>query len=161
MGVFVTMSSVQDEQEIRELVFTFIAGWNTADGALLASAFAEDADFIAVTGQHGKGREIIGKVHDEILSTVFKGTRNTATVNEIRFLRPDVASVDVTFRIASMPDKPWIPPYSTCGIVATKDDGAWSIAVLRNMIPFERPTGGQLDGEHMQAAKAAMKIGAR
>lgn len=147
------MSKMQDELEIRELVSTFIAGWNAADGQLLSSPFAEDADFIALTGQHGKSRETIGKVHDEILATIFKGTRNTATVNGIRFLRPDVASVDVTFRILPMEDKPWIPPYSTCGLVATKDDGRWSIAVLRNMVPFERPVGGTLDGEFMRAAK--------
>jgi uncharacterized protein (TIGR02246 family) len=155
------MSTHQDEQKISELVATFIGGWNAADGKLLASSFAEDADFVAVTRQHGKGREIIGKVHDEILATVFKGTRNSATVNEIRFLRPDVASVDVTFRIQPMKGKPWIPPYSTCGIVATKDNGSWSIAVLRNMVPFERPTGGRLDEEFMHASRAVMHAGTR
>jgi uncharacterized protein (TIGR02246 family) len=155
------MPTQQDEQEIRELVATFIAGWNTADGKLLSSSFAEDADFIAVTGQRGKGREIIGEVHNEILATVFRGTRNSVTVNEIKFLRPDVASVDVTFRIQPMEGKPWIPPYSTCGFVATKDNGRWSIAVLRNMVPYERPTGGRLDEEFMHASREAMHAGTR
>jgi uncharacterized protein (TIGR02246 family) len=153
------MSTLQDEIAIRELVSTFIDGWNAGDGQLCARPFAVNADFIAVTGQHGRGRDIIGKVHDEILATVFRGTRNSATVNDIRFLRPDVASVDVTFRIQPAADKPWLPPYSTCGIVATKDNGTWSIVVLRNMIPFERPAGGKLDADLMQASREALAAG--
>jgi len=32
-------------------------------------------------------------------------------------------------------------------IVCTKDGGNWSIAVLRNMVPFRRPTAGSLEHE--------------
>jgi uncharacterized protein (TIGR02246 family) len=151
------MSKLQDQRAIQELVSTFIAGWNAGDGQLCAMPFAADAEFIAVTGQRGKGRDVIGKVHDEILATVFRGTRNSATVNEIRFVRPDVAVVDVTFRIQPMADKPWLPPYSSCGFVATKENGSWSIVVLRNMVPFERPIAGPMDRELMQAGREAIR----
>jgi len=153
----VVMPESHDEQEIRDLVAQFVEGWNAGDGDLCARPFAEDAEFTAVTGQHIRGRDLIARGHAEILSTVFRGTRNSATVNEISFLRPDVAVADVTFRIDPIADRPWIPRYSTCGVVATKDHGRWSIAAFRNMVPFERPVAGPLDKQTREAAHAAFE----
>ena len=151
------MTHTRDEEEIRELVATFIEGWNRADGKTCARPFAQHADFTAVTGQRVKGQELIAKAHDEILSTVFRGTHNSATVNDIDFLRPDVAAADVTFRIAPMPDKPWLPPYSTAGLIATKESGHWEIAVFRNMVPFGRPSAGPLDRELLHRRDEVLK----
>ncbi|HEX5230345.1 MAG TPA: SgcJ/EcaC family oxidoreductase [Bryobacteraceae bacterium] len=148
----------QDEDAIRGLVGMFIDGWNAGDGHACARPFAENADFTAVTGQRIKGRDMIGRGHAEILSTVFKGTRNSAVVNEITFLRPDVAVADVTFRIQSDTDKPWLPAYTSAGLVATKEHGAWSIAVFRNLVPFERPIAGPLDWEILEASRMAAGI---
>lgn len=149
------MTKIQDEQAIRELVAAFVAGWNAGDGNACARPFAENADFTAVTGARARGRDLIGRGHAEILATVFRGTRNTGIVNDITFLRPDVAVADVTFRIEPMADKPWLPPYSSCGIVATKENGVWAIAVFRNLVPFGRPVAGPLDKEVLNASKAA------
>jgi uncharacterized protein (TIGR02246 family) len=149
------MTGTSNEQAIRDLVATFIAGWNIGDGRVCAQPFRVDADFTAVNGLRAKGRDLIAKGHDEILSTVFRGTQNSAEVNDITFLRPDVASADVTFRIQPMPDKPWLPRYSSCGIIATRENGAWSIAVFRNMVPFERPLAGPLDRELLARSQAA------
>ncbi len=149
------MTDNRDEGAIRTLVADFVAGWNAGDGDACARPFAVNADFTAVTGQRIKGRDLIGKGHAEILSTVFRGTRNSGRVNDIVFLRPDVALVDVTFRIDPMADKPWLPPYSSCGIVATKENGAWSIAALRNMVPFDRPVAGPLDRQTLDASRRA------
>ena len=145
----------QDEHAIRGLVAAFVAGWNAGDGNACARPFAENADFTAVTGARARGRDLIARGHAEILSTVFRGTTLSATVNDIAFLRPDVAAADVTFRIAPMPDRPWLPPYSSCGLVATKELGAWSIASFRNLVPFGRPVAGALDQELTDTSRAA------
>jgi uncharacterized protein (TIGR02246 family) len=83
---------------IEGLVKTFVDGCNAADGKALAHAFAADADFTAITGLKARGRDIIAKSHDEILSTVYRGSVNSAKVESIRFPRPDVAVAGVTFR---------------------------------------------------------------
>ena len=150
------MTKANDEKAIRRLLETFIEGWNAADGDLLAQP-ADDADFSAVTGQRVKGREVIARGHNDILATVFRGTHNSAEVNDVTFLRPDVALVDVTFRIAPMTDKPWLPPYTTCGIVATREQGRWWIRALRNMIPASRPAGGALDQATLGESRAALE----
>ena len=149
------MNQTEDEQAIRRLVSTFVDGWNAGDGEACARPFAQNADFTAVTGARAVGRDLIARGHAEILSTVFRGTVLTATVNDIAFLRTDVAAADVTFRIAPMPDKPWLPPYSSCGLVATKEYGSWSIALFRNLVPYGRPTAGALDCELIDASRAA------
>jgi uncharacterized protein (TIGR02246 family) len=149
------MTQTQDEQAIRGLVAAFVDGWNAGDGAACARPFAANADFTAVTGARARGRNLIADGHAEILSTVFRGTVLTATVNDITFLRKDVAAADVTFRIAPVPDKPWLPPYSSCGLVATKEHGAWSIVLFRNLVPYGRPTAGPLDRKLMDASRAA------
>jgi uncharacterized protein (TIGR02246 family) len=151
------MSSItlqNDEQAVRGLVDAFVQGWNAGDGEACARPFAANADFTTVMGQRARGRQLIARGHAEILATVFRGTHMTGTVNDITFLRPDVASADVTFRIDPMPGKPWIPPYASCGIVATKENGEWSIAVFRNMVPFSRPSAGPLDEELLAASRA-------
>jgi uncharacterized protein (TIGR02246 family) len=102
-----------------------------------------------------RGKEEIGRGHAEILSTIFQGTRLSFTVNSIEFLRPDVAGVDVTLRLTAPAESSWIPKYTSCGIIATKDEGRWAIAVFRNMVPFDRPVAGQLDRQYLERSRPA------
>jgi uncharacterized protein (TIGR02246 family) len=153
-----SIHSTKDEEAIRNLVAAFEHGWNAQDGHACGRPFAENADFTAVTGLRAKGRELIARGHVEILATVFRDTRLSAAVNDITFLRPDVAVADCTFRIQPSPDKPWLPKYSSCGVVAAKEDGEWAIAVFRNMVPFGRPEAGPLDRELLSAAMAATGV---
>jgi len=147
--------SAQDDQEIRGLVDAFVEGWNAADGAACARPFAADAEFVNIMGLRARGRELIGRGHAEILSTIFRGTRMSATVESIRFLRPDVATVEATLKLQTDDGRPFTlgryPGYSSAGLVATKEGNTWSIAVFRNMIPFERPAAGPLEQTMMGA----------
>ena len=139
------MEKKQEEAAITALLDVFVEGWNAGDGEACARPFAADADFVAVTGLHVHGRELIAAGHKEILATVFRGVQLRPTVNSIRFLRPDVASVDVTVRYAG--EGPFGIPETSLGLVATKDQGTWSIAVFRNLVPFARPLAGPLERE--------------
>lgn len=148
------MTTISDESAIRSLVDQFVAGWNGADGAACGKPFAENADFTAVTGLRARGRQVIARGHAEILATVFRGTRLSATVNSIEFLRPDVAVVDATFHLIPA-GQTWLPKYTSCGIVATNETGVWTIAVFRNMVPFDRPMAGPLDRELLEISQRA------
>jgi uncharacterized protein (TIGR02246 family) len=142
------MTTARDEADLSGLVHTFIEGWNAGSGESLARAFALDADFTNVMGLRAHGRDIIARGHDEILATVFRGTRLDATINQIRYLRPDVAVVDVTFSLRGADGQPFamLPAgQSSAGFVATRESGTWAIAVFRNMIPFTRPTAGAVE----------------
>jgi uncharacterized protein (TIGR02246 family) len=132
-----------DDKAIRELVAAFEQGWNAQDGYACARPFAEHADFTAVTGLRARSKELIARGHVEILSTVFRDTRLSATVNDISYFRHDVAVADVTFRLQPKPELPWLPKFSSCGIVATKEEGAWSIGPLdRELLNANLAVGG-------------------
>jgi uncharacterized protein (TIGR02246 family) len=107
-------------------------------------------DFTAITGLKIQGREVIAKGHNEILATLYSGSRNSAKVESIRFLRADVVVADVTFSFIG-DVHPFGLEGSSCGLVCTKEEGVWSIAVFRNMIPFTRPTAGPVERELMRA----------
>jgi len=141
------MTAANHEAELSGLIETFVAGWNAGSGERLASAFAADADFTNVMGLHARGRDVIARGHDEILATVFRGTRLEAAINQIRYLRPDVAAMDVTLTLRGADGQPFamLPGGSSAGVVATRDSATWAIAVFRNMIPFVRPAAGPVE----------------
>lgn len=143
------------DNDIRALVLTFANGWNANDPALLASVFSEDADFTAITGLHARGREIIARGHAEILSTIYRNTTLAAEVDSIEFLRPDVALANVRFFLQK-DGKTFFPgvTHTSAGIVATRDEEKWSIAIFRNMVPFARPVAGPVEREIQRARTA-------
>jgi uncharacterized protein (TIGR02246 family) len=142
------MTTPRDEAELTGLVDTFVQGWNAGSGEGLARAFALDADFTNVMGLRAHGRDLIARGHSEILATVFRGTRLDAAINQIRYLRPDVAVVDITLTLRGADGQPlamFPTGPSSAGVVATRDAGTWAIAVFRNMIPFARPAAGAVE----------------
>jgi uncharacterized protein (TIGR02246 family) len=140
------MTPTQDELAVRTLVDGLVAGWNAQDGTAFARQFAADADFTNVMGLHAHGREVIARGHDEIFATMFKGTTLTATIEQIRFLRPDVAVASVVLALRQRDGTPWGAfPRSLASLVAVRDGESWSIAVFRNMVPFERPAAGPVE----------------
>jgi uncharacterized protein (TIGR02246 family) len=143
------MTDSGDEAAIRGLVEQLVEGWNAGDGAAYARPFAADADFTNILGFKAHGRDLIARGHAEILSTIYKGIRVAATVEGIRFLRPDVAVADVALEYSEgSPTR-----RASAGLVATKEADGWSIAVFRNMVPFARPMAGPLDRGLGTAAK--------
>jgi uncharacterized protein (TIGR02246 family) len=152
------MTPPTDTLEVTRLLGIFASGWNAASGATLAEAFADEADFINIMGLHGRGREVIAGGHDEILATIFRGTRMTAIVDSVRFLRPDVATVEATLSLQGADGQPFAGPFKApmhhtkAGYVATKEGDTWSIAVFRNMVPFARPAAGPVE-RTLQAAR--------
>ena len=80
-----------DEAAIRANITRCQDGWNAGDGEAFGAPFAEDADYIIVNGMHVSGRAAIAARHQQIFDTVYRGSHNTFTVEDIRFVRPDVA----------------------------------------------------------------------
>lgn len=145
-----------DENAIRGLINTFVAGWNSADGSQIAGVFTQSADFTAITGLHARGKEMIARGHDEILATIYRGTKLSSEIELIDFLRPDLALVNVKF-VLRRGGENFFPgvPHTSCGIVALRSDGAWRIACFRNMVPFSRPVAGPIEREVTQASALA------
>jgi uncharacterized protein (TIGR02246 family) len=125
-------SGNQDEAAVRQIVKSVEAGWNAHDGKAFAAPFASDADYVIVNGMHIKGRDAIDKGHAGIFATIYKDSRNAATIKSVRFLRPDVAVVHVEWNLEFKANGETRKARALNTMIMTKDNGKWSIAAFHN-----------------------------
>jgi len=127
-----TDNKAEDEAAIRAGVKQMETGWNMKSGAEFAKPFAENSDYVVINGMHIKGRADNAKSHQYIFDTIYKDSSITATVKQIRFLRPDVAVVhgesNLIFKINGEEKK----GNGIVTLVMTKENGKWSIAAFQN-----------------------------
>ncbi len=131
-----------DETAIRANVKQMETGWNANSGAEFAKPFAEDSDYVVVNGTHIKGRAANAAGHQQIFNTIYKDSRNVATIKQIRFVRPDVAVVHVfgTRRPTREADSALIGD-ARITMTMVKNNGKWEIAAFQNT--SIQPTGGK------------------
>ncbi len=111
------------------------SAWNSYDSVAWASLFAEDADFIHILGGHFHGRAAIEQGHRTIFDTIYKGSRNSFTVESVRFVRPDVAVVfaraNLTWYLNGAEQHIQARPT----LVAEKNaNGQWKIVAFQNTL---------------------------
>jgi uncharacterized protein (TIGR02246 family) len=114
----------------------FVDAWNQHDAKAFAAVFAEDADFTNWRGQGASGRSKIEEFHAPLFATIFKNSHQTMTDIKIRFVRPDVAAVDVHWELTGQTDaqgnaRP--PRQGILNFVMAKKDGKWQIVVMHNL----------------------------
>jgi uncharacterized protein (TIGR02246 family) len=124
--------SAQDEAAIRAIVQSVQDGWNAHDGKAFAAPFTADADYVIVNGDYIKGRDAIEKGHTQIFSTIYKDSRNAATVRSVRFIRPDVAVAHVEWNLEYSMGGGTRKGHAINTMVLTKEGGKWGIAVFQN-----------------------------
>lgn len=77
----------------------FADAWHSRDGHRIGALFAEDADFVNVTGLWWRNRAAIAKAHDYALKSFFSDTTLKPGVNITRQLGPDHAIVHCRFTL--------------------------------------------------------------
>ena len=152
-GLLVTDSSraadTKDEEAIRAVVAAFDKAMNAKDATALSSVFHEDGDFINVIGMTAHGRKAIEQFHRPLFDgdgtkgiPSFKNAVFKVAETRIRFIRPDVASVDViwTQTGSTLDGKDRGLRRGLMSWIATKEEGKWGVAVMHNMdlLPVER-----------------------
>ena len=102
--------------------------------------FAEDGSFTNIFGTVRYGREAFKQRHIEIAQTIFKGTSVKSSIAKLRFVRPDVAIVDVSGEMTAFAKVPAGLPVGSDGIlrfklllVLVKDQGEWWITEYHNV----------------------------
>jgi uncharacterized protein (TIGR02246 family) len=127
--------SDKDEQAIRELIVDFMYAWNQHDAHAFAEVFTEDTDFTNVLGDSAHGRQAVEDLHAPMFATRFKNTHQTADYAKIRFLSPDIASVDIHWAMNGATEADGTPIAFRKGLqhwVVTRHDDRWLIAVMHN-----------------------------
>lgn len=138
-----------DRRAILKVAQAMQGAWNRGDAEGFASLFTVDADFVAWTGDYGRGRQAIEDAHRRLFAGPLADSRmrlvdddpESAPPESLRFLGPDVA-------IMILPGEVTLPGHSgTAGphheavqtFVLAKNDGRWQIAAFHNTRQHGRP----------------------
>jgi len=126
--------NASDERAIRELIASHAAASQHDDFANLVGGYHADADVRRPDGSIVSGKAAIEQIYRDVLSGGSKRMAHTHPPESIRirFLRPDVAFVDVASVPAAEPAER-IPYF----LVFTKQAGKWGVAVERSGIPLK------------------------
>ncbi len=148
-------SNEQAESAVRSLVDSLVDAWNAHDAGRFAAVFHEDADFTNVFGMRAQGREAIERFHAPIFETMFRDSHLSAPETRVRFIRPDVAAVDVRWEMTGARDPrgdPWPLRRGLMSLVCAREDAGWAIAVMHNMdLPSEELAEAQADLQRANA----------
>jgi uncharacterized protein (TIGR02246 family) len=106
--------------------------WNASDAAAFSHQFAPDADFVNIFATHVTGRGEIAQLHKTIFDTIYKGSRNTFTVEEVRALgeHAAVAHIRAHLHVASGPLAGEVVTLATAVLVS--DRHGWLIDAFQN-----------------------------
>jgi uncharacterized protein (TIGR02246 family) len=133
----------KDEATVRELVTAFEKASNKHDAKAFAAVFATDADFTNVRGTAGHGRKAIEEFHRPLFegdttkgNPSFKSAVLKIDDVKVRFVRPDVACVDIFWTQTGSVAPDGKDRGTRKGIVVwvvTRENGAWHVAVMHNV----------------------------
>jgi len=131
-----------DETAVRQIVQQVQDGWNAHDGKAFAAPFAEDADYVIVNGQHIKGRTMIETGHAAIFTTIYKDSRNVASIKSVRFPLTGMAIVHIEWNLEFRAGGDLQKGHAMNTMVMTRDKGKWSIAAFHNTPIQSAPARG-------------------
>ena len=137
LGVRIAVAAPQqdaDRAAIAKAIQGYMDAWNTHDIHTVVTTYTPDCDFVNNFGDVTHGRDGMEKVFGPFMTGVYSETHQTGEVKSIRFIKPDVAAVDVTWEMTGAKNQDGSPRPTRKGLhslVMTKQaDGSWEIAVM-------------------------------
>jgi uncharacterized protein (TIGR02246 family) len=100
LAAHLSAQTASDESAVRTIVQDEIAAWNRGDAVAYSRHFAADGTFTNITGQFFTGYDAFLKQHEVIFEGRFKQTRLQQDIVSLKFVRPDVAVVEVLTSVA-------------------------------------------------------------
>ena len=131
---------ITDEAAIRDLLDGLIEAWRRGDAKAFGARYQADGTFTNVFGDFYVGRDDFDRRHDDVFRGIFRGSNLAMAIRKLRFLRPDVAAVDVATTVTGVKVRPpGVEPgpggalHSSLLMVLVKERGRWEIAVYHNV----------------------------
>jgi uncharacterized protein (TIGR02246 family) len=138
--VAATPQTSPDETSVRNMITEEINAWNSGDAAAYSRHFAADGTFTNIRGEFFTGREPFIQKHDTLFKGPFHGSTLKQDIVSLKFVRPDVAVVEVLTSVTGIPKL--FPGTNTddkgrlrtrlLQVVLVKDGGEWKITAYHN-----------------------------
>ena len=133
-------ASATDEAQIRAIVEEQVTAWNVGDAVGFSKSFAEDGSFTNIRGTVFYGHKAFEDRHREIFTGFFKASHLAMSITRIRFVRPDVAIVDLETELSNLTGAPPGVRPNAAGRIVTrlqqvfvKDRGVWRVESYHNV----------------------------
>ena len=124
-------ASKNDEAPIREIVSKYVDARERNDPKAVEALFTGDADQLVSSGEWRKGRDAV--VRGAMASSRSTGGKRTITVEQVRFVTPDVAIADGRYELTGLSGGTNRSLWAT--LVMKKTSNGWRISAIRNMLP--------------------------
>jgi len=118
-----------DTAAIKQSVASFADTWNSHDARAVAMRYVEDGDFSSVKAEPSHGRKELEEHYNTIFSTFLKNAHTTDTVRSIRFLAPDLASVDIDWLVTDPAAPGGVLRKGLLTWIMSKRNGQWMIVI--------------------------------
>ncbi len=128
-----------DETAVRNIIQEEITAWNSSDAAAYSRHFAADGTFTNIRGEFFSGRQPFIEKHDNLFKGPFHGSTLKQDIVSLKFVRPDVAVVEVLTSVTGI--QKLFPGTNTDDKgrlrtrllqVVVKDGGEWRITAYHN-----------------------------
>ena len=133
-------ASATDEGQIRAIVEEQVKAWNAGDAIAFSKSFGENGSFTNIRGTVFYGHKAFEDRHREIFTGFFKGSKLAMSITRIRFVRPDVAIVDLSTELSNLSGAPPGVRPNAAGRILTrlqqvfvKDNGVWRVESYHNV----------------------------
>lgn len=127
-------SQDKDRAAITQAVQNYMDMWNKHDVHAVAMTYTEDCDFVNNFGDLTHGRAGMEAVFGPFMTGVYSETHQTGQIRSIRFLKPDVAAVDVDWQMTGAKNQDGSMRPTRKGlhslIMTKQSDGSWLIAIM-------------------------------
>src|SRR5271169_2248669 len=126
-----------DSAAIKQCVAAWEDAWNRHDAHATAMAYVEDGEFSSTTGVPSHGWKELEAHYNEIFTTFLKDAHRTDTVRSIRFLIPEIASVDIDWQMTGARTRDGKDAPNRKGLlnwVVTKHNGQWMITIYHESV---------------------------
>jgi uncharacterized protein (TIGR02246 family) len=88
------LSRSSNDAAVKEIVAGFSNGWNNHDARAMCASLADDVQWVNWRGEVYSNRKGVEEEHAKLFADLYKNTHRTDTVKSIRYVAPDLASVD-------------------------------------------------------------------
>ena len=136
--VYALQTGQSDEDAIRHMVTEAVSRLNRNDARAIRELWDENADYVSVGGKLIRGRQAM----EDFFAAMLKegGGTQTATIEQVRFITPDLAIVDGSWTITGALDangRP-LPPIEGRGLeIVQKKQSRWRFVATREMVVWK------------------------